>query len=234
MTTLPVKPGLNRTLAVAAGVVVFHGFALWALQSDRLRRAVLLVVPVEAISEVIVPPVPVPARPPVATAQPTRSAIPVARPVAASPPPAPQMTVPVNPEPASNAPSAIPVAATPLPAITQPVSPGPLAARAEPRPAAPAPSRLELPSSDADYLQNPKPDYPPMSKRLGEQGTVLVRVLIGVDGLAQQGEIQQSSHFDRLDRAALATALKWRYVAGKRAGKPEAMWFTVPIAFVLQ
>ena len=73
-----------------------------------------------------------------------------------------------------------------------------------------------------------------MSKRLNEQGTVLVRVLIGVDGTAQRAEIQQSSSFDRLDQAALATVLKWRYVPGKRAGKPEAMWFTVPIAWVLQ
>ena len=113
------------------------------------------------------------------------------------------------------------------------------AAVAGPSPA-PEPQRssaqppVELPSSDADYLQNPKPVYPPMSKRLNEQGTVLVRVLIGVDGTAQRAEIQQSSSFDRLDQAALATVLKWRYVPGKRAGKPEAMWFTVPIAWVLQ
>ena len=41
----------------------------------------------------------------------------------------------------------------------------------------------ELPSSDADYLQNPKPPYPSMSKKLNEQGTVIMRVLIGADGL---------------------------------------------------
>jgi protein TonB len=102
-------------------------------------------------------------------------------------------------------------------------------------PAAPvAPPRLELPSSDAQYLQNPKPAYPAISKRLGEQGKVVVHVLIGADGIAQKAEIRQSSGFERLDQAALRTVLAWRYVPGKRGGVPEAMWFNVPINFVLE
>ena len=93
---------------------------------------------------------------------------------------------------------------------------------------------MELPSSDADYLHNPKPPYPSVSKRLGEQGRVVVRTLIGADGVAQQAEIRQSSGFDRLDQSALNTALRWRYVPGKHAGVPEAMWFNVPFTFVLE
>ena len=73
-----------------------------------------------------------------------------------------------------------------------------------------------------------------MSKRLGEQGKVVVRVLIGVDGLVQKAEIRQSSGFERLDQAALMTAQRWRYVPGKRGGVAEAMWFNVPINFVLE
>ncbi len=119
-----------------------------------------------------------------------------------------------------------PVAAVPVAAAA------PAQAPVEQR--APSPPKVELPSSDADYLQNPRPVYPPKSKQLNEQGTVLVRVLIGVDGTAQKAEIQQSSEFKRLDDAALATVLKWRYVPGTRGGKPEAMWFTVPIAWVLK
>lgn len=94
--------------------------------------------------------------------------------------------------------------------------------------------RVELPSSDAAYLNNPKPAYPMMSKRLGEQGKVVVRVLIGADGIAQQAELRTSSGYDRLDKAALDTVLKWRYIPGKRGGVPEAMWFNVPINFVLE
>ncbi len=92
---------------------------------------------------------------------------------------------------------------------------------------------MELPSSDADYLQNPKPRYPAVSKKMGEQGRVLVRVLIGADGSAQKAEIKQSSGFERLDQAALSTVLLWHYVPGKRGGVPEAMWFNVPITFEL-
>jgi protein TonB len=96
----------------------------------------------------------------------------------------------------------------------------------------PAPA-LQPPSSDADYLNNPKPSYPAMSRRLGEQGKVVVRTLIGTDGVAQKAEVLRSSGFERLDRAALETALKWRYVPGKRGGVAEAMWFNVPLHFVL-
>jgi periplasmic protein TonB len=62
----------------------------------------------------------------------------------------------------------------------------------------------------------------------------VVRALIGTDGTASQASIKTSSGFDRLDQAALATVLKWRYVPGKRGGVPEAMWFDVPVNWVLQ
>lgn len=96
------------------------------------------------------------------------------------------------------------------------------------------PASLVLPSSDADYLNNPAPAYPRMSKRLGEQGTVIVRVFIGLPGSAEKAEIRQSSGYDRLDAAALETVQRWRYVPGKRHGNPEAMWFNVPVRFVLE
>ena len=62
---------------------------------------------------------------------------------------------------------------------------------------------------------------------------MVVRVLIDVNGKAQTADIKQSSGFNRLDQAALNTVLRWRYVPGKRAGVTEAMWFNVPIHFVL-
>jgi protein TonB len=83
-------------------------------------------------------------------------------------------------------------------------------------------------------LQNPKPAYPPISRRLNEQGRTTVRVLIGADGLPQRAEIAKSSGFSRLDDAALATVMRWRYVPGRRNGVAEAMWFNVPINWVLE
>ena len=94
--------------------------------------------------------------------------------------------------------------------------------------------QVDLPSSDAQYLMNPKPQYPPISRRLGEQGMVMINVLVSDEGWAKDAEIQASSGFERLDNAALSTVRQWRFVPGRRAGLPESMWFTVPIAFGLQ
>lgn len=90
------------------------------------------------------------------------------------------------------------------------------------------------PSSNASYLNNPKPAYPAASRRLGETGRVIIRVHIGVDGRALEARIQRSSGFDRLDQVALETARdRWRYRPGTRNGVPEPMWFNVPINFEL-
>lgn len=210
---------MNRKLTIATSVVLFHIAALWALQNGLLRRAVDIIVPAEILSEFISPPAPQVTAPAPAPPAPVKPAI------TRKPAPAPMLTPTPAPQPnvqAEQAPAPVSVAAPPRPTAPAPVA------------AAPAPVKVELPTSAADYLQNPKPPYPPMSKRLGEQGKVVVRVLIGVDGTAQRAEIGQSSGFDRLDQAALATVLRWRYVPGKRGGVAEAMWFNVPINFVLE
>lgn len=221
------EPFLNRTVVVTIFVVAFHVVALWLLQTGLLRRAVELVVPAQVIAEFIEPPrpkdEPPPPPPPPPEPHPTKQIV----------APAPQPIAIADPTPAPNAPVGVIEPPAPLPPVAAPVAPAPPAPAAPP-PAPPAPPRVELPSSDADYLQNPKPPYPPMSKRLNEQGTVIMRVLIGTDGLPQQAEIRKSSGFSRLDESAATTVMKWRYVPGKRAGVPEAMWFNVPINFVLE
>lgn len=92
---------------------------------------------------------------------------------------------------------------------------------------------MVLPSTDAAYLSNPAPTYPRLSKRLGEQGVVVIRVFISTQGLAEKAEVRASSGYARLDDVALATVQRWRFVPGKRGAEPEAMWFNVPIRFVL-
>jgi protein TonB len=213
----PAAPRMNRNVAIAGGVVAFHVAALWALQTGLIQRAVEIVVPAEILAQIVAPPAPKvepPPPPPPAPKQPI-----IKR--------APQPLAIKDPTPAPNAPTGVVEPQPPAPPIAAPApAPAP--------PAPPAPAKVELPSSDADYLQNPKPSYPAISKRLGEQGKVIVRVLIGTDGAAQKAEIRQSSGFERLDQAAMNTVLKWRYVPGKRAGVAEAMWFNVPINFVLE
>lgn len=93
---------------------------------------------------------------------------------------------------------------------------------------------VDLPSSAADYLHNPKPTYPTMSRRLGEQGEVVLRVWVGDQGDPQKVLVDQTSGFERLDQAAINAVLGWRYVPGKRQGIAESMWLTVPLRFVLE
>lgn len=231
MTTMTVftsakqRAGLSRNAILALGVVVFHVAALWALQSGLLRRAVEVIVPVALLSEFIEPPAPKVTPPPPAPV-PIKPQPVVTKPQPAPPPP---LAAIPDPTPAPAAPTGV-IEPPPAPPVFVPAAPVAVAAPAAP----PAPPKVELPSSDADYLQNPKPPYPPISKRLGEQGKVVVRVLINTQGTAEKGEIKRSSGFDRLDQTALNTVLRWRYVPGKRAGVAETMWFDVPINFVLE
>lgn len=204
---------------IVGGVVLFHLGALWALQTGLIQRAVAAVLPVQLITEFIEPPRPKVTPPPVH--KPVVQ--PVARKTVAPPPPMPLAIS--DPMPTPHAPVGV---------VHQPVTLAPMLTPVAATPAPPAPAQVELPSSDADYLHNPKPAYPANSRRLGEQGKVIVRVLIGADGAAQQAEIRQSSGFERLDQAALSTVQRWRYVPGKRGGIPEAMWFSVPVNFVLE
>jgi protein TonB len=225
-SVIAVQPLPRSTTTIVGSVVLFHVAALWALNAGLLRRAVEVIVPVAMLSDVVSPPTP-DAQPPVPLPRPMPVERPVVRTMPAAPPPAPQPVAIADPAPSSTAP-------TGLVAPPAPAAPAESVAPAATPPAPAAPAKVELPSSDADYLQNPKPAYPPISRRLGEQGKVLVRVLIGADGTAQKVELRQSSGFDRLDQAALATAIRWRYVPGKRGGMPETMWFTVPMIFVLE
>ena len=96
-----------------------------------------------------------------------------------------------------------------------------------------APSLVE-PSANADYLKNPPPGYPRISRRNGEQGTVIVRVFISTQGTPEKAEVRTSSGFARLDQAALEAVQRWRFVPGRRNGTPEAMWFNIPVRFVLE
>ena len=207
--------GVSRNAVIVGSVVMLHVAGLWALQSGLLRRAAEVIVPAELLSEFIAPPAP-------------RVAPPAPR--VQAPRPAPMPVAIADPTPAPNAPVGISTPQPPAPPIEAPVAPP-----APPAPSAPsAPARIEMPSSDAAYLNNPKPGYPAISKRMGEQGKVVLRVLIGTDGLPQKVEINQSSGYDRLDRQAQEAVMRWRFVPGKRNGVPEAMWSLVPINFVLE
>jgi protein TonB len=101
-------------------------------------------------------------------------------------------------------------------------------------PAAPADMPVVQARFDADYLRNPAPPYPPMARRNGEEGKVVLRVMVSPNGTAEHVEIKSSSGSSRLDKAALKTIYRWKFVAARRGDVPVASAVLVPIIFKLE
>lgn len=85
-----------------------------------------------------------------------------------------------------------------------------------------------------DYLSNPPPVYPAVSRRRGEKGKVLLRVLVSADGRSQEVRLHASSGFPRLDRAALDAVRDWRFLPARRGLSATSAWVIVPVLFTLE
>ena len=227
----------SRYALIACAVVALHIGLVWLLQSGLLMRTAQQVVLVEVLTRLIDPPAPVVAPAPAPPKTPAPIEPPKAVPLPPQPPrlqPRPRAAAEPLVVPALSAVPDTPTATIAPPVQAAPMAAAPATAVPSAQPAPPSPPPVQLPSSDADYLQNPPPPYPALSKRFNEQGKTTVKVLIGANGLPQRAEIVRSSGFARLDQAALATVMRWRYVPGKRGGVAEDMWFNVPINWVLE
>lgn len=89
------------------------------------------------------------------------------------------------------------------------------------------------PQKDANPLNNPAPAYPNLSRRLGEQGTVLLEILILANGSVGEVRIKESSGHKRLDETAMKAVKRWRYTPAKRAGTAIDYWYLQPVDFSL-
>jgi periplasmic protein TonB len=96
-----------------------------------------------------------------------------------------------------------------------------------------APPVVEPPKFGAAYLHNPAPTYPPLSRRLGEEGRALLRVLVAENGIAQTVDLEASSGSSRLDQAAIAAVKRWEFVPAKRDRQNISAYVLVPIKFSL-
>jgi protein TonB len=92
----------------------------------------------------------------------------------------------------------------------------------------------QSPSFNAAYLNNPAPHYPSLSRRLGEQGLVLLRVQVTADGTAGSVELQTGSGSTRLDEAALEAVKKWQFVPAKRGEQSVSASVVVPVRFSIE
>jgi TonB family protein len=89
----------------------------------------------------------------------------------------------------------------------------------------------QAPLFDAKILNNPKPIYPLFAKKRLQEGTVLLKVKVSRDGVAETVELAQSSGFPLLDNAAQQTVKSWRFIPARRDNIEVSAWVIVPILF---
>jgi protein TonB len=151
-------------------------------------------------------------------------------------PPPPELPPPVIPVERPPPPKPKPVqkaapAHPPAPTQAQPQQQQATAAPAGP----PAPSVPKTVSaSQLGYLVPPNPIYPQRSRRAGEEGTVMLRVLVDLAGRPSQVTVQKSSGHAALDDSALSAVRAAQFRAYAEGGVPQAVWVLVPINFVLR
>lgn len=213
-----VSPAQRRAVIVA--IAALHGVAGWAaLQVPAVRSALEQAAPM--FVDLIAPPAPKPPEPPPPPPRPTPKT---------APPPAPLITAAPAPAPPA-------FVAPPPPEV--PVPPAPPVAVVEALPAPPAPPPppappKEIPASMVEYVVLPAVEYPRLSIRANERGTVIVRVLVDATGLPRDVLLGKSSGFPRLDDAAIAGVRKARFKPPTENGKPISGWAAVPIPFELE
>lgn len=154
--------------------------------------------------------------------EPVAKPLPMTKPVAVKTPqtPAPKAAAPVVEATQSNVPAPAAVVAAPV--------------EAKPAPAAPPAEPVSQARFDADYLKNPAPAYPPLSRRMGEEGKVVLRVSVNAQGSADSVEIRTSSGSQRLDESAQKTVRNWKFIPAKRGDSAVQSWVLVPIIFKLE
>lgn len=103
-------------------------------------------------------------------------------------------------------------------------------AKPEPRPE----PKIEPPRFGVAYLNNPPPAYPPISRRMGEQGRVILKVLVNANGEAETVDLETGSGSERLDQAAIDVVKKWHFIPAKRNNQPLSAYVLVPVKFSLQ
>ncbi len=91
-----------------------------------------------------------------------------------------------------------------------------------------------LPSTRLEYASAPAPTYPRDMLLDGKEGTVVLKVLVDVDGRPVSVEIERSSGHRKLDDAARRQVLrKWMFRPAIRDGQAVQVYGIVPVSFSL-
>jgi protein TonB len=201
-----------------AMVIVLHLLLWWAIQSGLTQvvtQKAKVVVDAVLLQEEkpAIPPPPAPRNLP----PPPKSA-----------PPPPAYVPPVEVPVAAPAPTQAIAAVSSTPPAT--VVPATMAPRAEP-------VRTAAAVSAANCRIDNSQDYPSASRRLEEEGTVSVRLLVGAEGRVGEVQIEKSSGFKRLDEATRALLMnpgKCTFRPATVDGKPEPSWASMKFTWRLE
>ncbi|MBU3629401.1 energy transducer TonB [Polynucleobacter sp. AP-Reno-20A-A9] len=92
-------------------------------------------------------------------------------------------------------------------------------------------------TADADYksesLRNAQPRYPIYSRKMRQEGVVIITAEVLTDGSATDVRMAASSGIKLLDEAALETVRQWRFIPAKRDGMPYVQRLRIPVTFSL-
>ena len=236
-------PASLQQITVVSAVALAHAAGLWALLGHALQPAA----PAPQVAMVML------LNEPAAAATP--SAVALKLPAQAQPAP-PRVAPPEVPKQAPRLPPPVPAATVPAPAAdpvpterplpsSETASTAVVAAAApsatEERALAPqqlakagAAPRMARQIENVDYLRAPVLEYPSASRRFGEQGRVVLRVLIGPDGQAEKIELHEASAFQRLNDAAIEAARRALYKPYTEDGVAQPAWALVALSFQLR
>ena len=79
------------------------------------------------------------------------------------------------------------------------------------------------------------PPYPPLAIRLGQEGTVMLRLAISPQGVVTDAAVARSSGYPLLDEAARVWVLAhWRYQGAVRGGAAAPATTTIGVVFDLK
>jgi protein TonB len=92
---------------------------------------------------------------------------------------------------------------------------------------------VSAPVLNATAHYNAPPVYPQLSRKLREQGTVVLELTVLVNGTVTDVIVLQSSGYPRLDQAALSAVQHWRYQAARRGETAIDYRYRQRVAFSL-
>lgn len=101
---------------------------------------------------------------------------------------------------------------------------------------APVPEPVPTPAAPSTMprvLKSSEPPYPAVARRMGQEGSVLLRVRVDALGRPEAVEVARTSGYSVLDAAAMDAVRGWRFVPAQAEGRAISAWVTFTVTFRL-